>query len=360
MNYIVIMAGGVGSRFWPSSRSHFPKQFLDVLGIGKSLLQMTFERFLSIVPAERILVVTNADYSDLVQAQLPQLPAENILGEPSRNNTAPCIAYAALRIQKLDPNASFVVAPSDHLIVKEAEFLQKIQTALDIATQQDALLTLGIQPTRPDTGYGYIHYAAETQAGAHRVHRFVEKPHLENAQRFVASGDYLWNAGIFIWNVKAILNAFQTLAPDIYTILSQGVELLGTSAEAAFLKQYYPTTPNISVDYAILEKAENVFTLPADIGWSDLGTWASLYEHLPQDAQGNAITNGGAADRVLCLDSANNLIRASKDKIVIVKDLENYIVVDEKDVLLIYPKQKEQEIKPLVQLVEKQFGPDYL
>ena len=340
--YVVIMAGGIGSRFWPSSRAAYPKQFLDILGLGKSLLRLTFERFLPLCPAERILVVTHEDYRDLVQAHLPELSPAQILCEPSRRNTAPCIAYAALKLQAKDPESSFIVAPSDHLILKEAEFLGKITKALELA-QQGYLLTLGIQPTRPDTGYGYIRYA-QTQGQACRVERFTEKPDLATAQGFLAQGNYLWNAGIFIWQTKAIIEALARYAPDVYAPLAAQPQAYWTAEEAEFIGTAYAQTPAISIDYAVMERAEQIYTLPADIGWSDLGTWASLYTHLPQDAQGNAADAQSAAG-LLLEETQNCLVRLPKGKRAVIRGLDNYIVVDEQDVLLIYPKDQEQDIK---------------
>lgn len=360
MNYVVIMAGGVGSRFWPSSRSQCPKQFLDVLGIGKSLLQMTYQRFRQIIPNECILVVTNAMYRELVQKQLPEIPAANILCEPSRNNTAPCIAYAAFHLYARNPDAAFVVAPSDHLILKEEVFLSKIKQGLDFVRQQSVLLTLGIQPHSPNTGYGYIHYQNSNNNAFCKVLQFTEKPDLARATQFLQSGNYLWNAGIFIWTVKDILASFEQYAPDIHQLFAEGLGVYNTAKESEFINANYPKNPDISIDYAILEKANNVFTSPADIGWSDLGTWASLYEQLPHDAQQNAIVNNGTADKIWCLDSEHCLVRVPKDKMVVIKDLHDYIVVDEQDALLIYPKNKEQEIKQVVQRIAKTFGDSLL
>jgi mannose-1-phosphate guanylyltransferase len=355
-NYLAIMAGGVGSRFWPGSREARPKQFLDMLNTGKSLLQLTFERFLPLCPASNIFVVTNAAYKDLVKSQLPELTDNQILCEPSRNNTAPCIAYTALKLAGLNPNANMIVAPSDHIILKEQAFLDRIQTALDFAATNDALLTLGIQPSRPDTGYGYIQFEQEAAPGVHKVKRFAEKPDAQTAIHFLETREYLWNAGIFIWNVQSVLRAFQTLAPEIYAILAPGAEHYNTPGEQAFIDETYPTTPNISVDFALMENAKNVYTLPADIGWSDLGTWASLYEECPKDEQGNAIQG----KNVLALDTKQCLIRVAGDKLVVLKDLQDYIVVDEGDALLVYPKSKEQEIKQVTAAVKSGFGVKFL
>lgn len=354
--YVAIMAGGVGSRFWPGSREARPKQFLDMLGVGKSLLRLTFERFLPVCPASNIYIVTNEAYRDLVKQQLPELSDHQILGEPSRNNTAPCIAYTAFKLAGLNPGANMVVAPSDHIVLKEDIFREKIGQALQFAASHDALVTLGITPSRPDTGYGYIQFDKAAEPGIYKVARFTEKPKMADAQAFVASGQYVWNAGIFIWNVKNVLRAFENYSPDIYHILGKGVEAYNTPAEQAFIREYYPTTPNISVDFAIMEKAPNVYTIPADFGWSDLGTWASLHTECPKDENGNVLQ----ADPVLALDVRDTLVRAPKDKLVVLKDLDDYIVVDEPDVLLIYPKSKEQEIKQVTVQVKERFGDRFL
>ncbi|MCK6694687.1 MAG: mannose-1-phosphate guanylyltransferase [Thermoanaerobaculia bacterium] len=354
--FVAIMAGGVGSRFWPGSREARPKQFLDMLGVGKSLLRLTFERFLPFCPASNIYIVTNAAYRNLVKQQLPELSDSQILGEPSRNNTGPCIAYTAFKLAGLNPDANMVVAPSDHIVLKEDIFRQKIGQALDFAARHDALVTLGITPSRPDTGYGYIQFKNAAESGIYKVERFTEKPKLADAQAFVASGEYVWNAGIFIWKVKNVLKAFETHSPDIFHILEKGESLYNTPREEAFIREQYPTTPNISVDFAIMEKAPNVYTIPADFGWSDLGTWASLHHECPKDEQGNVFQ----ADHIVAMDVQNSLVRAPKGKLVVLKDLDDYIVVDEPDVLLIYPKSKEQEIKQVTVRVKEQFGDIFL
>ncbi len=352
------MAGGVGSRFWPSSREKFPKQFLDILGIGKSLLQLTFERFLEVCPAENIFVVTNLSYKDLVKQQLPQLTNQQILTEPSRNNTAPCITYAALKLHKINPNANFVVAPSDHMILKEAAFVARINEGLDFVSKNKALLTLGIQPTYANTGYGYIHFDKDSGSKIYKVRQFAEKPDLPTAKKFLASEEYLWNAGIFIWNVNTVLEALQQHATDVYDILKAGESCWGTDKEQAFLNEKYPTTPDISIDYAIMEKADNIYTLPADIGWSDLGTWGALHQQYDKADDQNAISSS-TPELVQTLDTNNCMIRVPKDKLVVIKDLKDYIVVDEDNVLLIYPKDKEQEIKQVSKGLAAKFGKEY-
>jgi mannose-1-phosphate guanylyltransferase len=353
--YVAIMAGGVGSRFWPGSREARPKQFLDMLGVGKSLLRLTFERFLPICPASHIFIVTNAAYKDLILEQIPEITANQILCEPSRNNTAPCVAWTAFKLAALDPEANFVIAPSDHIVLKEQAFLEKIQTALDFSAKHDALLTLGIQPSRPDTGYGYIQFGEEADVDIRKVLRFAEKPSLPTAVEYVESGEYLWNAGIFIWRAETILRAYKALAPEIYSILEKGNNVYNTPEEQAFIDLAYPTTPNISVDFAIMENASNVYTLPSEFGWSDLGTWASLHAEYPKDENGNALQGN-----IIALDTHDTLVRIPKGKIAVVKDLHDYIIVDTPDALLIYPKSKEQEVKQVTALVKQKSGDQHL
>jgi mannose-1-phosphate guanylyltransferase len=359
--YILIMAGGVGSRFWPKSRNHFPKQFIDILGIGKSLLQLTYERFLNICPNEQIFVLTNENYSDLVAEQLPAVLKDNILLEPSRNNTAPCIAYATYKISLLNPNANIVVAPSDHLILKEDVFLEKIEGALDFSSKHDALLTLGITPTRPDTGYGYIKYqepSAENQDVPNeikKVNAFMEKPILAKAEEYLKSGDYVWNAGIFIWSTGSLKKAFEQYAPEIAILFESGLSFYNTIDEAKFIAENYPSSPNISIDYAILEKADNVYTIPADIGWSDLGTWASLHAIGEKDVDNNMVN----LEKIHLKDTSNCIIHLPNDKAAVIRGLDNYIVVDDGEVLLIYPKSDEQEIKQVAKDMVIQHGIQY-
>lgn len=353
--YILIMAGGVGSRFWPKSRNHFPKQFIDILGIGKSLLQLTYERFEKICPKENIYILSNQQYLGLIQEQLQGIAMSNILLEPSRNNTAPCIAYASYKILKQNPEANIVVAPSDHLILKGTEFLNKISQALDFTATNDALVTLGISPTRPDTGYGYINYQKAGIDEVHQVIKFLEKPVLVKAQEYLVSGDYLWNAGIFIWRAQSIQKAFQKHAAEIDNLFAKGIDTYNTSDETDFINENYPKSPNISIDYAILEKADNVFTIPADIGWSDLGTWASLHEVAEKDNDNNALSVD-----YLHLEKTNNcIIHLPKGKAAVIKGLEDFIIVDDGKVLLIYPKTEEQEIKQLATGIVEAFGVEF-
>lgn len=354
--YVLIMAGGVGSRFWPKSRNHFPKQFIDILGIGKSLLQLTYERFEKICPKENIYILSNQQYLGLIQEQLSGISVNNILLEPSRNNTAPCIAYASYKILKQNPDANIVVAPSDHLILKETEFLDKISQALDYTAANDALVTLGISPTRPDTGYGYINFQEKGIDSVHKVAQFMEKPVLEKAMEYLSSGDYLWNAGIFIWSAKSIQTAFQKHAVEIDVLFAKGNEAYNTSAEADFISKNYPNSPNISIDYAILEKADNVYTIPADIGWSDLGTWASLHEVAEKDKDNNALS----VDHLHLEDTTNCIIQLPRGKAAVIKGLEDFIVVDDGKVLMIYPKGNEQEIKAVAGDMVACYGEEYL
>ncbi len=355
MDYVAIMAGGIGSRFWPASREDRPKQFHDILGVGKSLLRLTFERFNKLVPPERIYVITNERYTNLVLQELPELTPAQVLGEPSRNNTAPSVAWISFHLHAKDPEANLVVAPSDHIILKEEAFLNHIRTALAFTRREEALCTLGITPTRPDTGYGYIHYDKTDLDGIHRVIEFVEKPNESTARRYLQSGDYLWNAGIFIWRTHSILKAFETHAPEIYRLFEKGKDTFCKPEEKQFICRNYPNSPSISVDYAILEKAENVYTIPADIGWSDLGTWASLHQELPKTDGGNVLQG----QRIIAIDTSNSLIRTSGDKLLVVRGLDNFIVVDEGDVLLIWPKDREQEIKRLTSELQDRFGDQY-
>lgn len=358
--YILIMAGGVGSRFWPKSRNSFPKQFIDILGTGESLLQITYARFLKICPAENIYILTNEAYSGLIVNQL-DIDSKNILVEPSRNNTAPCLAYANAKISKLNPEATILVAPSDHLILKEDEFLSKVEVALSYAESNDALITLGIKPTRPDTGYGYIKY--ENEQGTRnkeqgeeikKVAAFVEKPQLEVAKEYLQSGDYLWNAGIFIWSARSFEKALAIHVPAMYELFHRGLASYGTEKEAEFIKLNYPAAENVSIDFAVMEKATNIFTIPADIGWSDLGTWASLHEVTKKD-NGNSINS----KNFILQNTKDCIVSVNSHKAVIIDGLEDYIVVDDDQVLLIYPKGKEQEIKALSGKFVDAFGDQF-
>ena len=354
--YVAIMAGGVGSRFWPGSRESKPKQFLDILGVGKSLIRMTYERFLHLCPSENIFIVTHKKYKQQVLEHIPELSENQVLCEPSRNNTAPSVAYTAFKLHALNPDANFVIAPSDHVILKEDAFISKLQEALAFSEKKDALLTLGIQPTRPDTGYGYINFGEEVDSAVFKVNSFREKPNAQTAQQYLDSGDYLWNAGIFIWRTASILNAFKANAPEIYELLKAGEDFYNTTEEQDFIDKNYPETPKISVDYAIMEKADNIYTLPADIGWSDLGTWASLHAELEKDENEN-VSN---STEIQLSETKNCLIRLPKDKFALIRGLEDFMIIDEGDILMIYPKSKEQEIKREILLLRTEFGNKYL
>lgn len=349
--YVAIMAGGVGSRFWPASLEHKPKQFLDILGTGRTMLQLTFDRFQKILPIENILVVTNDNYTELVKEQLPEVLHDRILSEPSRNNTAPSVAYTALKIQSINPKAVFVVASSDHSIRKEEVFLEKIQQAFNFCAHHDAIMTLGIHPTNPNTGYGYINFEhTKNKDGIYKVKTFTEKPDKATAQKFLDSKEYLWNAGIFIWSVSSLIKSFKENAPEILDILTPKDDTIwNNGSEKAFINLNYPKTPNISVDYAILEKAKNVFTIPCDCGWSDVGTWSSLFDEVEKNAENNVVQNNKAH----LVNTFNCIVRVPENKKVVIKGLENFVVIDENGVLLIYPKSDEQEIKQISILMNK-------
>ncbi len=355
--YVAIMAGGVGSRFWPASREARPKQFLDILGTGKTLLQMTYDRFLPLIPKENIFVVTNAAYTGLVKEQLPELSDNQILAEPSRNNTAPCLAFTAFKLQNLNPDACFVVASSDHLIINEQSFLADIEKAMAFAQKNNALMTLGITPASPNTGYGYIQYNRNdaNNDGIFKVKSFTEKPQLEKAKEFVAAGNYLWNAGIFVWSVKSLIKAFEKYSDDIFQIFQKGKSVFNTEGEQKFINEYYPTTPSISIDYAILEKAENVYTIPCDFGWSDLGAWGALYLESDKDENNNVMQG----KHIVATETHNSFVRVPDDKLVVLRGVEDMIIVDDDNVLLIYPKSKEQDIKEVNELVKKTVGSRY-
>ncbi len=359
--YCVIMAGGVGSRFWPLSRTSRPKQFLDILGVGSSLLQQTFERFASVIPTENIYIVSNAEYRDLITHQLPAMKEENILLEPYRRNTAPCVAYAAFSIRSRDPEARMVVAPSDHLIMKEEEFRDVLRIGLEFVEKNNALLTLGIQPSRPETGYGYIQAEraaiSETKnCTLQKVKTFTEKPDEKLARVFFESGEFYWNAGIFFWSLASIVEAFQRHLPDVSTAFEDGDGIYGTPDEASFIEETYAGCKNISIDYGVMEKAENVFVLATDIGWSDLGTWGSLYDQVKKDALQNAIMGGS----IFSFDTHRSLINIKGEKLVVIQGLEDYVVVDSDDVLLICKLDQEQRIKTFVNDVKLSGGEKFI
>jgi len=353
-NFCIIMAGGVGSRFWPFSRNNRPKQFLDFFGSGRSLLQLTFDRFRYVVPTENILIVTNQIYRDTVMEQLPELQPSQILLEPHRRNTAPCIAYAINRIKAVADKANIIVTPSDHLILKEIDFLDTIREGLNFIENNDSLLTLGIKPSRPETGYGYIQ-VEEGATNLRKVKTFTEKPNAELAQIFFETGEFFWNSGIFLWNLQTIDHAFKTLLPEIHTKFDAGKDKLNTADEQDFINQIYPSCPNISIDYGIMEKASNVYVLCSDFGWTDLGTWGSLYEMSQKDEQENVSLKCQA----LYYDSERNIVALSDDKLVVVQGLNDYIIAESDNVLLICQKSEEQRIRQFVNDVSVKFEGKY-
>jgi mannose-1-phosphate guanylyltransferase len=357
--YVLIMAGGVGSRFWPLSRREKPKQFLDILGTGETLIQQTFRRFKSICSEENIFVVTNADHKALVTKQLGIDP-DRVLAEPLRRNTAPCIAYGTFKIKNENPDAVIAVTPSDHLILKEEEFAEVMRTAFAYAEKNKALLTLGIKPDRPETGYGYIQANEKKRVDGFdkllKVKTFTEKPNIDLARVFLESGDFYWNSGIFIWNINAILEAMENYLPDIYSAFEDGKDIFGTDKEENFITQTYAACGSISIDYGIMEKAGNVYVLCADVGWSDLGTWSSLSEHTAADKVGNTIVNG----TVFSYESTGNIINIPHDKIAVLQGLTGYIVVNSDDVLLVVKKEDEQNIKQYLDAVKKKTKEKYL
>jgi mannose-1-phosphate guanylyltransferase len=360
-NYCVIMAGGIGSRFWPLSRNKKPKQFLDILGTGSSLLQQTFNRFRSICPVENVYIVTNKIYREIILEQLPEIKAENVLLEPLRRNTAPCIAYANHRILKENANANIIVAPSDHLILNEAEFVRVLNQALDFAKSNDALLTLGIKPNRIETGYGYIQISNKekkdiSEIGITKVKTFTEKPDYEMAKIFFESGEFYWNSGIFIWSLKSISKAFDQYLPEVDDLFKEGDIVYNTPDEQKFIDETYAECKNISLDYGIMEKAKNVFVLCADFGWSDLGTWGSMYENSQKDDAHNSIIG----ENILSYDTNNCIINVPNNKLAVVQGLDNHIVVQTEDALLICRKEEEQKIRQFVNDVKVKKGESFI
>jgi mannose-1-phosphate guanylyltransferase len=357
-NYAIIMAGGIGSRFWPISRTSYPKQFIDILGTGKSLIQNTYDRFLKVCPKENIYIVTNEIYTSLVKEQLPDMADQQILTEPVMRNTAPCIAYGCFKIESLNPDAAIVVAPSDHLILDEAAFVSTIEKSLTVASKNECLITLGIKPSRPDTGYGYVQYTQQSiEDDFYKVKTFTEKPSLEIAKTFIQSGDFLWNAGIFVWSAKAIVKAFSHYLPDMNEIFADARPVYNTPDEKAHIHKSYLQCTNISIDYGIMEKADNVYVLPSEFGWSDLGTWASIYELADKDYVGNAVI---PSEKVIMYDSSNCMVNVPADKLVILQGLHDYIVVESNNTLLICPRDQEQNVKKVVADVKQQFGVKYI
>lgn len=358
--YCIIMAGGVGSRFWPMSTTNHPKQFLDILGTGKTLLQQTFERFRELCPLSNIYVVTNDLYENLVTEQLPELHRDNLLTEPSRKNTAPCIAYASYKIHKQNPQAITVVAPSDHLITKEDTFVKAIKSCFAKAKSENCLVTLGIKPSRPDTGYGYIQFidspVQEKDKRMFKVKSFMEKPQLEQAKLFIETGEFLWNSGIFVWSTKSILDAFEEHDPELSAIFREGADHYNTPAEKDFIKRAYNICKNDSIDYSVMEKAKNVYVRSSIIGWSDLGTWGSLFTHIKHDKGNNALVG----KNIMEYDCQNCIVHVPNDKLVVLQGLQDYIVVESEGVLMICKKQDEQQIRNFVNDVKVLKGDKYV
>ena len=346
-NYAVIMAGGIGSRFWPLSKSTRPKQFLDILGTGETLIQQTFKRLLRVCPVENILIVTNKNYKHLCLEQLPDVVEKNILCEPAMRNTAPCVAFAAFKIQSENPEANMIFAASDHIIIKEDEFVRVINDCLEVSSKNDVLLTLGITPSRPDTGYGYIQFTNQDLMGNKKVRKvktFTEKPNQELALKFLDSGDFLWNSGIFICSTKSITLAYRKHLRDMYDVFEEGKIYYNTEKETEYIDRVFPGCKNISIDYGIMEKSTNVYVYPADLGWSDLGTWGSLYAQMDLDENNNTVQG----DAVKLYESFNNIINVPKDKLVVLQGLNGYIVVENEGTLLVCKKEDEQQIKQFV------------
>lgn len=351
------MAGGIGSRFWPLSRTDYPKQFLDILNTGRTLIQATFDRFTLFVPVENIFVVTSHQYKDIVAEQLPDIKLENILCEPSRKNTAPCIAYISYKLLQLNPEANMICAPADHIILDPTGFKNTCLQALYFTANIKALVTLGIKPTHPNTGYGYIQHEEQAVSdNVFKVKTFTEKPDKELARTFILSGDFLWNAGIFVWQVKNIVKAFETFLPEMHDVFDAEKLNFTTDNEKEAIERIYPQCVNISIDYGVMEKADNVYIIPSSFGWSDLGTWASAYDNLEKDYLENAVSG----DNVMIIDATKNIIHADNKKLILIQGLDDFIVVDTADVLLICKKDKEQEIKEYVAEVKRNKGERFL
>jgi len=355
--YVAIMAGGIGSRFWPVSRMAYPKQFLDILGTGRTLIQGTFDRFAKFIPVSNIYIVTSEEYRHIVAEQLPDIPAENILCEPSRKNTAPCIAYISFKLAALNPLGSLICAPADHIILDDTAFCKVCLEAMDFVVKHRALITLGIKPSHPNTGYGYIQFEQQPVSdNVFQVKTFTEKPNLEIAKTFLQSGDFLWNAGIFVWQTKNIVEAFEKYLPEMAELFVAESEHFNTPGEKEAVGRIYPQCTNISIDYGIMEKADNVYIIPSSFGWSDLGTWNSAYDNMEHDYLGNA----AAGRQIMVIDSTRCMVHVPKDKLVVLQGLDDFIIVDTKDVLLICKKEKEQEIKEYVAEVKRNKGDRFL
>lgn len=349
------MAGGIGSRFWPVSTADFPKQFHDMLGTGKSLLQQTFSRLSKLIPQEQILILTNERYLDLTLEQLPEITASQVVLEPAMRNTSPCIALAAMKIKKMNPDALMLVAPSDHWIEDEDAFMADVQACFDAAQRDDILMTLGIVPTFPNTGYGYIEAENLSASPIAPVKQFREKPDYETAKTFVDAGNFMWNAGIFIWSVKSVLKAFETHLPVMHALFSEGIPVYNTDNEKAFVETNYVLAENISIDFGIMEKATNVFVKKATFDWNDLGTWGALHDKLTTSDSENAVVRA----KPFFNDATGNMVFSETEKLIVVDGISDYIIVDKKDTLLLFPKSKEQDIKKLVQDIKARFGEKY-
>lgn len=356
-HYVAIMAGGIGSRFWPMSRTSYPKQFLDILNMGRTLIQGTYDRFSKFIPKENIYVVTAEEYVEIVREQLPELSPANIVAEPSRKNTAPCIAYISYKLKVLNEKGSLICAPADHIILDEMAFTKVCLEALSFVSQHKALITLGIKPTHPNTGYGYIQFEQQPASdNVYKVKTFTEKPNTELARTFVSSGEFLWNAGIFVWQVSNIVSAFQKYQPELAEVFEGALAHYNTAKEQEAIEKIYPQCTNISIDYAIMEKADNVYIIPSSFGWSDLGTWNSAHENMEKDYLGNAV----AGSDVMVIDAKDNMVHVPNHKLVLLQGMNDYIIVDTEDVLMICKKDKEQEIKQYVAEVKRNKGDKYL
>ena len=353
--YVVIMAGGAGIRFWPYSRSYRPKQFLDVLDTGSSLIQLTNNRFKNICPQENVYVVTNDTYVDLVKSHLPKLSDDQILSEPVGKNTAPCIAYASYKIASKNPNANIIVTPSDHTIFKEREFEDTVNKAVEAVANSNHIVTIGIKPSRPETGYGYIQFLPETESEIKKVKTFTEKPELELAKKFLDSGDFVWNSGIFIWNVNTIKSAFENFLPDMAELFSTGESSYYTEQESGYIKEVYSQCKNISIDYGVMEKASNVFVVEADFGWSDVGSWATLHDLKPKDENNNVFDAN-----ILAYDTKNCIVKGPKEKLIVVQGLEGYLVADIDNVLVICEKSNERQFRKFSSDLKADRKTDYL
>jgi mannose-1-phosphate guanylyltransferase len=354
---VAIMAGGIGSRFWPISRLDYPKQFLDILNHGRTLIQSTYDRFAQFIPKDNIYIVTSVQYKEIVEEQLPELRAENILCEPSRKNTAPCVAYISYKLHQLNPKSNLICAPADHIISDNISFTKVSLEAFEFTEKNNALITLGIKPVSPNTGYGYIqHELYAVNDNVYKVKTFTEKPDIELAKQFILSGDFLWNAGIFAWRTESIIKCFEKYLPEIHEVFDGAKKDLVSVNEKDAIEKIYPLCINISIDYGILEKADNVYVIPSSFGWSDLGTWGSAYENIDKDENQNAI----ASDKVILFDSSKNIIHSANNKLLVLQGLDDYIIVNTENALLICKKEKEQQIKEYLAEIKKETGDEYL